>query len=373
VSRVFTRAGRPTLSWGVAAFLVLTFVGLVNLTHADHYSAHTFHRAQLVWTLLGFAIAIGLMLLDLQVVRRLTPIAYGVGLVLLVAVLFTDPVNQSRRWLQIFGMRLQPSEPMKILTVLMLAEHLRGLRSGEHLDLKGMLIPLLIVLVPAGLIAVEPDLGTALVLAAIGATVVLFHGVHLRAFLTMMGVLLLAFPLAWRTGLIRSYQKDRIRLWIAPSTVEWKRENRALLDKAIQPERARWAIGSGQLTGKGPRQGSRIRLRYLPEMHTDYIVATLAEEYGFLGCALVLILFFAYLAWGIQVAQGARDRFAALTAAGLAAVVAVQVVVNLGMVTGLLPVVGVTLPLFSYGGSSLVVTMMGFGLLLSIARTRATL
>jgi rod shape determining protein RodA len=373
MSHLFTRAGRPTLFWGVAAFLVLTFVGLVNLTHADHYSAHTFHRAQLVWTLLGFSVAIGLMMLDLQVVRRLTPIAYAIGLILLVAVLFTDPVNQSRRWLPILGMRLQPSEPMKILTVLMLAEHLRGLRSGERLGLQGLAVPLAIVLVPAALIAVEPDLGTALVLSAIGGTVVLFHGIQMRAFMAMMGVLLLLFPVAWRTGMIRSYQKDRIRLWIAPSTVEWRKENRALLDKAIQPERARWAIGSGQMMGKGPRQGSRIRLRYLPEMHTDYIVATLAEEYGFVGCALVLLLFFAYLAWSLQVAQGARDRFGALTAAGLSAVVAVQVVVNLGMVTGLLPVVGVTLPLFSYGGSSLVVTMMGFGLLLSIARTRATL
>lgn len=363
----------PTLWWGVGAFLLLTLLGLINLTHADYYSGRAHHRAQLVWTLVGFSTAVGMMVIDLSVIRRFASLAYGFGVLLLIAVLFSTPVNYSRRWLDIFGLTLQPSEPMKLIVVMALAEFFRGRRHGPGHGVRGLVAPLVIVMIPALLVLIEPDLGTALVLTGVGLSVILFEGVRLRTILMIVGLASLLFPLAWRFDVIRDYQKDRIRLWLTPKDYDWSKKNRALFEKTLQPERARWAIGSGKLSGKGPRGGSRIRLRYLPEMHTDFIIATFAEEYGFVGCFLLLILFFIYVTWGFYIAQNATDRFGVLAAVGVASAFAIQVFVNLGMVTGLLPVVGVTLPLFSYGGSSLVVTMAGFGLLVNIARSRGTL
>jgi rod shape determining protein RodA len=203
----------------------------------------------------------------------------------------------------------------------------------------------------------------------------LFEGVHTRSFLTLMGVIFLLFPLAWKFNIIRSYQKARVQLWLGvePDGADWKEKHSIIIQKTLQPQRARWSIGSGKFSGKGARKGSRIRLKYLPEMHTDFVVASLAEEYGFLGCSFMLFLFFLYVSWCIRMAQNATDRFGSLASFGLASMVAIQVFVNLGMVTGVLPVVGVTLPLFSYGGSSLVACMAGFGIILSAARSKGSL
>jgi len=373
MNRFVRTTSQTPLFWGVLIFLSLTLLGLVNLTHADHYSGRSFHQTQIVHTLLGFCAAVGIMLLNLTAIRRFAFVFYWIGILFLIAALFSDPINQSRRWLNFFGLTIQPSEPMKLLMVFALATHYRNRRTRDYLGALDLVTPLGIVLLPVCLILLEPDLGTAVVTFSIGFAVILFEGIRLRTFMTLVGILLFVFPIAWKYDIIRPYQKDRIYLWIAPDQFEWTRSKRARMEKTLQPERARWAVGSGQLTGKGARKGSRIRLRYLPEMHTDFIVATLAEEYGFVGCIFMLMLYLGYVAWGLGVAQRASDQFGALVALGVVTAIALQVIINLGMVTGMLPVVGVTLPLFSKGGSSLLVTMAGFGVLLNIARTRGTL
>ena len=373
MNRFIRNTYQTPLATGVIVFLALTLLGLVNLTHADYYSGRDFHQTQLVYTLLGFCVAVVLMLLDLTALRRFAVVFYWIGILMLIAVLFTDPVNQSRRWLKIFGLTVQPSEAMKLIVAITLADHFRNRRTGEIRSLFELMKPLGIVLLPVCLILLEPDLGTAIVVFGVGFAVILFEGIRLRTFLALVGIFLLLFPVAWKFNIIRPYQKDRIMLWIAPEHFEWTRSKRARLEKTLQPERARWAIGSGQLAGKGAKQGSRIRLRYLPEMHTDFIVATLAEEYGFMGCIFLLLLYLGYISWGLRVSERASDRFGALLSLGVITALALQVVINLGMVTGMLPVVGVTLPLFSKGGSSLIVTMAGFGLLLNVARSKGTL
>ena len=373
MSRFIRTASQTPLAAGVLIFLSLTLFGLVNLTHADYYSGRDSHQMQIIYTVVGFCAAVALMLVDLTAIRRFAFVLYWIGIIALIAVLFTDPINQSRRWLNFFGFTVQPSEPMKLIMVFALSSHYRNRRSRESLGALDLATPLAIVLLPVGLILLEPDLGTAIVTFSVGFAVILFEGIRLRTFMTLIGLLLFIFPIAWKYDIIRPYQKDRIYLWIAPDQFEWTRSKKARMEKTLQPERARWAIGSGQMTGKGARKGSRIRLRYLPEMHTDFIVATLAEEYGFVGCIFMLMLYLGYVAWGLGVAQRASDQFGALVALGIVTAIALQVIINLGMVTGMLPVVGVTLPLFSKGGSSLVVTMAGFGVLMNIARTRGTL
>lgn len=351
---------------GVVIFLALNLMGLVNLTHADSYSNETFHEAQLVWTMVGFSVAVFLMMMDVSILYRLATPAYCLGIFLLVIVFFFDPVSGSTRWISIGSLSLQPSEFMKVALALQLAAYFRDKKSKDRRNLKALMRPLGYTLLPAILVLLEPDLGTSLVICGIGLAVMLFEGVHTRSFLTLVGIVLLLFPLAWKFNIIHVYQKERIQLWLGA-------EQEGADRKSEQAEQARWSIGSGKLSGKGARKGSRIRLKYLPELQTDFVVATLAEEYGFIGCIFMLFLFFLYVSWCIRMAQNATDRFGALAAFGLGSMVAIQVFVNLGMVTGVLPVVGVTLPLFSYGGSSLVACMAGFGIIMSVSRSKGAL
>jgi rod shape determining protein RodA len=201
-------------------------------------------------------------------------------------------------------------------------------------------------------------------------SMILYEGVKLRSIALLIGLALLVYPLAWKFDLIREYQKDRVRLWLDPDQFKWDSEAKKLLDKTLQPEQALWAIGAGGFLGKGSFQGSKTRLKYLPEMQTDFILATYAEEHGFLGCALLTILYMLLSLWGAHVARTARDRFGVLVAVGVTAYIFWQAFINIGMVTGMLPVVGVTLPFLSYGGSSLLSVMTGVGLMMNIGLNR---
>ncbi len=209
------------------------------------------------------------------------------------------------------------------------------------------------------LVLLEPDLGTTLLCLGVAFTTVLYEGMRFPSFLWLVGVVALVFPASWQLDLIQDYQKNRFRLWLNP-------EAKKILDKNMQPEQAVWAIGAGGFLGKGAHMGSKSRLKYLPEMQTDFIVTTYAEERGFVGCMFLLSLYLALLLWGLYVARLARDRFGVLVAIGVTSYLAWQTFMNIGMVTGLLPVVGITLPFLSYGGSSLLSIMAGIGLLFNI-------
>lgn len=367
--------------WFILSIIVIIIaIGLLNLRNADFYSEDSYHERQLKWYLLGMVIGVIISVIDLHIISRFAYLIYGLGVLALIAVLFTDPVNNSRRWLPIFGEVVQPSEFMKIALVLAVARMVNDRHQarlmGQRPTLFQLLGSALLIFGPVALIFAEPDLGTAIILTLIGLSVIFFEGVHWRTLLTTLGVIALLFPLAWKFAL-HPYQKARVMVWWDADALRAKvadhPELKPILDKAYQPEQAVKAIASGRFYGKGGQQGHATRQRTLPYLHTDFVIATWSEERGFLGVVLLLMLYYLLVYWALRVTKVARDNFQVLVAVGVAATIFWQFFVNVGMVTGLLPVVGVALPLLSYGGSSVITICIGMGLLFNIAfRKRAT-
>ena len=388
-------------NWIVLVVIVaLIAIGLLNLRNADFYSEDSFHERQLKWYLIGMVLAVIVSVLDLHLTSRLSYVFYGLWIILLIAVLFTEPINNSRRWLTIplIGVKLQPSEFAKLGVVLAVARWFHDAKKREretsesHWLLRFLkpFIPFGIICLPVGLIFWEPDLGTAIIVMLIGLSAIFYQGVRWRAVITSIGLVALIFPLAWKFAL-HDYQKARVMVWWDAAALEQKveevqrrsREDHTLLPKlerlkkilakAYQPEQAVKAIGSGEFYGKGGRMGHATRQRTLPYLHTDFVIATYGEERGFIGCTLLLLLYYVLVYWTLHVTRSARDKYQVLVAVGVCGTIFWQFFVNVGMVTGLLPVVGVALPLLSYGGSSVLSICIGLGLLFNIVlRQRAT-
>lgn len=362
---------RPSRSVFVAlvALLVLVVAGLMNLRNAALYASESFHETQVLWVVIGLVLAAVVALVDLRLFERLTPVLYwGAVVLLLLVLLFGREVNNARRWIAIGDLAFQPSEFLKPVLVLMLARFFHAERNPERYTLRRLVRPMGLVALPTILILMQPDLGTALVVIAVGFSVMLFEGIRLRSFLILLGTILLILPIAWRLDLIQPYQKERVRVWLAMTTTQ--PEGRKKLDKGMQPEQALWAVGSGRVTGKGGLQGVQSRLKFLPEMHTDFILATFAEERGFVGCVFLFALYGVLFAALLSVAVGARERFGVLVSVGAAAIVFWQMVFNAGMVLGLLPVVGLTMPFLSYGGSATISSLFAVGLALNAGLRR---
>lgn len=357
---------RPSRSVFVAlvALLVLVVAGLINLRNAALYASESFHETQVLWVVIGLVLAAVVALVDLRLFERLTPVLYWGAVVLLVLVLlFGREVNNARRWIAIGDLAFQPSEFLKPALVLMLARFFHAERNPERYTLRRLVRPIGLVALPTFLILMQPDLGTALVVIAVGFSVMVFEGIRLRSFLILLGTILLILPIAWRLDLIQPYQKERVRVWLAMSTTQ--PEGRKKLDKGMQPEQALWAVGSGRVTGKGGLRGVQSRLKFLPEMHTDFILATFAEERGFVGCVFLFAMYGVLFAALLNVAVSARERFGVLVSVGAAAIVFWQMIFNAGMVLGLLPVVGLTMPFLSYGGSATISSLFAVGLALN--------
>lgn len=355
----------------IPIILLLSVISLINLRNADYYSGDIYHQKQVIWYLLAIIVGVVVAALDLKIFERLAWPSYVVTVLLLVFTLISGKtVNNARRWVEIAGFTFQPSEYIKLAMILVLAKVLRDTHRPEYHSIRSLWKVFLIVLGPSLLVVMEPDLGTTLLVIFAATTMILYEGVKWRSLAILVGVFLLIFPLAWKFDFIREYQKNRIRLWLDPDQFKWDPNAKKLLDKTLQPEQALWAIGAGGFLGKGSFQGSKTRLKYLPEMQTDFIIATYAEEHGFLGCMVLGVLYTILFLWGAYVARTARDRFGVLVAVGVTAYLFWQSVMNIGMVTGMLPVVGITLPFMSYGGSSLLSIMVGIGLLMNIGLYR---
>lgn len=353
------RRERPWLVfdwWLGSLLLILVGFGLLVLYSAVDQSS-TRVTAQVTRLGLGIVIMLGAAQISPRTWRSWAPMLYVLGLALLLAVLLMGAVsNGSRRWLDLPGLpRFQPSELMKLALPLMIARYLgatTGSLSWLQLASAGVLIAL-----PMGLIVVQPDLGTSLLIAVAGGWALLLAGLS-WAFVLICGALAaLAAPLAYSL-LLHDYQQARVR---------------TLFDPESDPLGAGWniiqsmtAIGSGSVTGKGLFQGTQSHLDFLPERHTDFIVAVLAEEFGLLGVLALLGLYLLIVARGLHIAITASDHFGRLLAGSLTLTFFVYVFVNTAMVSGILPVVGVPLPLVSYGGTSAVTLLAGFGLLMSV-------
>ena len=265
----------------------------------------------------------------------------------------------SQRWLEFGPINIQPSELMKPAIVLVLASFFSGLPSAEIGGWKSLVVPAGLIVLPAALVLLQPDLGTALAIIFGGVVVMFLAGLPMKWFAGAAGVAMVAAPLAYFFAL-QPYQQRRVTTFLDPESDP--------LGAGYHITQSKIAIGSGGLSGKGFGNGSQSHLDYLPEPHTDFVFATMAEEWGLIGGLLVLLIFGIVLRWGLVVARQTRDRFASLLAAGMTATIFFYVAVNLLMVMGLAPVVGIPLPFMSHGGSSMMTNMICIGALMMVDR-----
>lgn len=337
------------------ALCLLAGVGITVVFSASGRSVGVL-EAQLI----RFALAVVAMVMLAQIPPRLirgaTPWIYLLGLVLLLVVMVTGDIAMgAQRWLDLGVLRFQPSEIMKLAVPLACAWYLNDRPlppSALSLILLG-----LIILLPTIIIAEQPDLGTALLVAAAGGMVVLLAGLPLRFILAVIGLLIPTAYGAW-TFLLHDYQRQRVLTFLDPQTDP--------LGAGYHIIQSQIAIGSGGVFGKGYLNGSQAQLEFLPERSTDFIFAVIGEEWGLIGLVTVLALYMFVIGRALFLASQSQDTFARLAAGSLALTFCVYLIVNTGMVTGLLPVVGVPLPLISYGGTSMVTLMAGFGILMSL-------
>ena len=345
--------------------LLLTFaimtVGLATL-YSALFSGGEVHgtviKRQLYWLGTGALVMILTFSIDYQWFERFAYPAYVIGLLMLLAVLFFGKtVSGSKRWLDLGLVVAQPSELMKPLLVIALARFFARQEKKGGYRLRELWQPAVVVILPVVLVAMEPDLGTAALLLAISVSVILFVGVRLSSLMVLGGFALGSLPLFW--FLMKGYQRQRILTLLDPG--------RDPLGAGYHIIQSKIAVGSGKFWGKGFLQGTQGQLRFIPEHHTDFIFTVLAEEWGFVGSLLLLALFLCLLLRGLNVARRSRDQFGTLLALGTTAIIFWQVTINVAMVLGMMPVVGIPLPLVSYGGSSAVVTLAGVGILLNVA------
>jgi rod shape determining protein RodA len=280
---------------------------------------------------------------------------------LVLVFLLAREIRGSQRWIPIGSFSLQPSELMKVFFIVALAKHLHNDPRTEGRTLKDLIIPALILSLPLLLILKQPDLGTALILVFIFITVMFLTHLKLRSLVTLVFTMGVSAPLAW-SYLLKPYQRERVTSFLDP--------DQDLLGTGWHAYQAKVAIGSGGLTGKGFLQGTQNQHKFLPDQHSDFPFPVWAEEQGFVGSVLLILLYLVLVLWGLKIASEAKDRFGAVVAVGVSALIFWHAFINLGMVCGILPVVGITLPLFSYGGSSVLTIMIGIGLLMNVSMRR---
>lgn len=368
----------PHVPWGlIVCVLAIAGLGIWNLASAG--------RGGSVWSSQGIYLGIGLTaslvvcLVDYRWIQRMTVPIYVINILALIALRFIGhKAKGAESWFVVGPIRIQPAEFMKIGVILMLAKiyHDDFRPNQAAYGLLRLWKPVLVVLVPFAIVLVQPDLGTAMMIGLSSLTVILFGRVRWYLVAVMVVGLLAAAGVIWndyvrespepRTTVLRhhlkKHQSQRISGWLDPEA--------DLRGSGYHAAQSKIAVGSGGMTGKGWREGTQTGLSFLPEQHTDFIFSVWAEEHGFLMCLLLLALYGGLFSLSLSVGFSARDRFGAFVAVGVTAMLFWQVFENIGMVIGLLPVTGITLPLMSYGGSSMLSVMISIGLLVNISMRR---
>jgi rod shape determining protein RodA len=361
---MFDRRLIEYFDWGFLALIFLiSFVGLVVLYSASAGSSEAgtlspFLKKQIIWMIVGFMVMIILLIIDYRELDKFNLFLFVACTGLLLAVLIFGQIGGgSRRWISLVFFTLQPSELMKISLVISLAAVYSNTMSQTGLNFRRLLKPAVLCLIPFALIIDQPDLGTALLLILLAGSMTLFVKLEKKVFLILLGAGIMIIPLFWMV--LKDYQKERILIFINP--------DRDPLGSGYHIIQSKIAIGSGMLTGKGFLKGTQNALSFLPEQHTDFIVSVLAEEWGLIGVSVLMLLYCILILWCFNIAYNCRNMFGSILAFGLTMMLVWQILINLGMVIGLLPVVGVPLPLVSYGGSSLISNMIALGILLNIS------
>jgi rod shape determining protein RodA len=350
--------------WHLAVVvLFISALGVWNLVSASRNAHAPVWISQAWWMGGGALVALGLTLVDHRAFQRVAWVFYVVVLALLVLVMVRGKtVMGAQRWLDLGPAHLQPSELAKLSVAMALASFFSSdtEKRKDGYGLFGIMLPMAVTLLPAVLILKQPDLGTALVVLAVGFTQILFAKVRWKTLALLLGVGVAGAVLVYPH--LKPYQKARVETFINPGADR--------LGAGYHSTQSIIAVGSGQGTGKGFTKGTQTNMSFLPEQHTDFIFSVWAEEHGFLGCLLLLALYFALVTSAIDIAGAARDRFGHFLAVGITGMLFWQVLITVGMVIGILPVVGVTLPLMSYGGSSVLVIYIGLGVLANIGMRR---
>ena len=363
---MFDRRLIQYFDWGLLGLTTLIVsIGLVALYSALNVEEASPERVlftkQLLWYAVGSAGMVITFLFSYKSIERWGHVIYIASVGLLVFVMFFGRVIAgSKRWLVLGPVSLQPSEMAKLAVTIMLARYYAKVVTTNGLGIRELWPPVVLTAIPFILIVRQPDLGTAMMVALIAGSITVFTKIERRTFICLSTGGILGVPLVW--FFLKSYQKQRILTFLNP--------DRDPLGAGYHIIQSKIAIGSGMLAGKGFLKGTQNALSFLPEQHTDFIFSVLAEEWGFLGSVVVVLFFLFIIAWGLNIAYGCRDPFGTILSVGITAMIAWQVFINIGMVMGILPVVGVTLPFLSYGGSSVITLMIGIGILLNISMRR---
>jgi rod shape determining protein RodA len=347
--------------------LAFVIIGVVTIYSASYDIAEK-HAGPLPFRqILWFAIGMGAMLValafDYRYVDKLAYPFYGAMLLLLILVLFIGHSGGgSQRWINLGFFRLQPSEPAKLAIVLVMAKYLQDSEPVRGYYLRDLWAPFLLAAPLILLTLIQPDLGTAIILGLVFISMIIMGGLRMRSFLYLVGAGVAFLPVAWQ--FLKAYQRQRIWTFLDP--------DRDPLGAGYHVIQSQIAVGSGRLFGKGYLNGTQNRLDFLPAQHTDFIFAVFSEEWGFVGCFALLILYLALIVYALRLVERSKDRLGGLLVFGMLAIVFWHLVINVAMVAGVMPVVGVPLPMVSYGGSSLASVMFAIGVMINVSMRRYT-
>ena len=342
---------------------ILSSIGFLLLYSAANGHFYPWVDKQLFRFGIGFVLMLVIALTDIRYWFAQAYVLYGISLIALLAVEIMGYIGMgAQRWIGIASLRCQPSEFMRVTLILALARYFHTLPSHQIQHLKSLLMPFMMICIPVMLVLRQPDLGTAVSLTLSGIAVFWMVGVPFR-FFAIGGVFFLStLPLLWRA--LHTYQKKRVLIFFDPSQDP--------LQAGYHITQSKIALGSGGIYGKGFLQGTQTHLNFLPEKHTDFIFGVLGEEYGFIGCVLLIALYIIWIGYNFLVARNTKTIFGQLLSAGLATAFFVYVFINIGMVSGILPVVGIPLPFLSYGGTAVVTLLISQGLIFSAQMYRDT-
>ena len=352
--------------WGISfsyvlLICILASVGIVMLYSAANGSWYPWAWAQLIRFGLGFGVMLVMAFIDIRIFLRFSYWFYFIVLGLLFVVEVSGYVGMgAQRWINLGFMKLQPSELMKIALVMALARYFNSLTLQSIESIKGIIIPLVMVMLPVGLVLMQPDLGTALMLLFTAGAMFFVVGIQLWKFGLVAAGMVISLPIAWQ--FLHTYQKNRVLTFLNPE--------RDPLGTGYHIIQSKIALGSGGIFGKGFLNGTQSHLNFLPEKHTDFIFTMLSEEFGLIGAVFVIFINFLIIAYSYVFALRSTSYYGKLLAIGLTTSYFLYVIINIAMVLGLLPVVGVPLPLISYGGTVILSVMTGFGIILAVNTNR---
>ena len=344
--------------------LLIASIGILNLysvTSNGETVGTSLYLKQILWLVIGLAALLVIAFVEYRYYTDFAYIVYVTAVVLLIVVLGYGIITSgAQRWVRVGTLKFQPPEFVKISLVLALAKFFQKSPGREGYSLRDLVFPFFLLFLPMILILKQPDLGTAIILLLVFLSILIFVKVRWSSLITLgvMGAALV--PLVWR--FLKDYQKRRIITFFNPDIDP--------LGAGYHLIQSKIAVGSGGIFGKGFMKGTQCKLGFLPEQHTDFIFSALGEEWGLVGCIVVVGLYFLLILWGLRIAIGSKDRFGAILSFGVVAMLFWHTFINIAMVLGLMPVVGIPLPLLSYGGSFLLSTLVGIGLLLNVSMRR---